>query len=240
MPVTYDLSGQTAIVTGASKGIGHEIARRLAAAGASVWNFDLASPTDDPRALAVDVTRTAEIAAAVATVLATSGRIDILVNNAGFTGGTARAEDIDPAVWRRIVEVNLTGTYEVSRLIVPHMRKAGSGRIVNIASLAGKDGSPMLSAYAAAKAGVIAFTKALGKEVATAGIRVNCIAPAAIDTELLQQMAPEAVASMVARSPQGRLGTIGEAAEMVLWLASDACTFNSGAVFDLSGGRATY
>jgi len=186
------------------------------------------------------VTRTAEIAAAVAKVLADSGRIDILVNNAGFTGGTARAEDIDPAVWRRIIEVNLTGTYEVSRLVVPHMRKAGSGRIVNIASLAGKDGSPMLSAYAAAKAGVIAFTKALGKEVATAGIRVNCIAPAAIDTELLQQMAPEAVASMIARSPQGRLGTIAEAAEMVLWLASDACTFNSGAVFDLSGGRATY
>jgi 3-oxoacyl-[acyl-carrier protein] reductase len=240
MPVTYDLSGQTAIVTGASKGIGHEIARRLSAAGASVWNFDLAPPKDDPRAAAVDVTRTADVATAVAKVLADSGRIDILVNNAGFTGGTARAEDIDPAVWRRIIEVNLTGTYEVSRLVVPHMRQAGAGRIVNIASLAGKDGSPMLSAYAAAKAGVIGFTKALGKEVATAGIRVNCIAPAAIDTELLQQMAPETVASMIARSPQGRLGTIAEAAEMVLWLASDACTFNSGAVFDLSGGRATY
>ncbi|MFZ4806773.1 MAG: SDR family NAD(P)-dependent oxidoreductase [Hyphomicrobiaceae bacterium] len=240
MPVTYDLSGQTAIVTGASKGIGHEIARRLSAAGASVWNFDLAPPKHDPRAAAVDVTRTADVATAVAKVLADSGRIDILVNNAGFTGGTARAEDIDPAVWRRIIEVNLTGTYEVSRLVVPHMRQAGAGRIVNIASLAGKDGSPMLSAYAAAKAGVIGFTKALGKEVATAGIRVNCIAPAAIDTELLQQMDPEAVASMIARSPQGRLGTIAEAAEMVLWLASDACTFNSGAVFDLSGGRATY
>lgn len=240
MNVTYDFTGRTAIVTGGSQGIGAALIKRFREAGGTAWNFDLQPPKDDPRARAVDVTDGLLVGKAVADVIADTGQIDILVNSAGFTGGTVRAEDLDPLQWRRIIDVNLTGVFEVSRLVVPHMRRRNFGRIVNIASLAGKDGSPMIAAYAAAKAGVIAFTKAFGKELATTGIRVNAIAPAAIDTELLKQMAPEAVASMVARSPQGRLGTIAEVVELVSWLSSDACTFNTGAVFDLSGGRATY
>ena len=157
-----------------------------------------------------------------------------------MAGPTVPVEAYDPAEWRRLVEVNLIGVYEVARLVVPHMRKRPFARIINIASLAGKEGTPNSSAYSAAKAGVIAFTKALGKELADTNIRVNCIAPAAIETDLLKQMAPEHVEIMIAKSPMKRLGTVAECAELVLWLASEACTFNTGAVFDLSGGRATY
>jgi len=138
------------------------------------------------------------------------------------------------------VEVNLTGVFEVTRHVVPVMRHGGWGRIVNVASLAGKDGSPSLSAYSAAKAGVIAFTKSLGKELADTNIRVNAVAPAAVETDILQQMAPEYVRAMIAKSPMKRLGTVDEVAEMVLWLCSDACSFSTGAVFDISGGRGTY
>lgn len=240
MTVSYDFSGRTAIVTGGSKGIGAATVVRLRAAGARVWNFDVDPPADDRQTRRVDVTNEAQIDAAVADVVAADGRIDILVNSAGYTGGTIPAEQLTAEQWRRIVDVNLTGVFLVSRRVTPHMRKHDWGRVVSIASLAGKDGSPTISAYAAAKAGVIAFTKAFGKELATTGIRVNCLAPAAIDTELLAQMDKAAVQSMIARSPQGRLGTIPEVVEMILWLSSDACTFNTGAVFDLSGGRATY
>jgi len=240
MTVSYDFSRRVAIVTGGSKGIGAATMTRLRAAGARVWNFDVDPPAGNPNARSVDVTNEAQIDAAVADVVAAEGRIDILVNSAGFTGGTIPAEQLTAEQWRRIVDVNLTGVFLVSRRVTPHMRKNDWGRVVSIASLAGKDGSPTISAYAAAKAGVIAFTKAFGKELATTGIRVNCLAPAAIDTELLAQMDKAAVQSMIARSPQGRLGTIPEVVEMILWLSSDACTFNTGAVFDLSGGRATY
>jgi 3-oxoacyl-[acyl-carrier protein] reductase len=240
MTVNYDFSGRVAIVTGGSKGIGAATIARLRASGARVWNFDVDPPAGDPNARRVDVTNEAQIDAAVADVVAAESRIDILINSAGFTGGTIPAEQLTAEQWRRIVDVNLTGVFLVSRRVTPHMRKNDWGRVVSIASLAGKDGSPMISAYAAAKAGVIAFTKAFGKELATTGIRVNCLAPAAIDTELLVQMDKAAVQSMIARSPQGRLGTIPEVVEMILWLSSDACTFNTGAVFDLSGGRATY
>ena len=240
MTVRYDFTGKTAVVTGGAKGIGRDIADRLRDTGARVWTWDVAPPPDDPRARRVDVTSADQIAAALADVLADSGQIDILVNNAGFTGGSVRAEDLAPTEWRRILDVNLTSVFEVSRQIVPHMRRRDAGRIVNIASLAGKEGTPMLAAYSAAKAGVIAFTKSLSKELATTGIRVNSVAPAAVETDILKQMSAETVATMIAKSPQGRLGTVAEVSEIVLWLCSDACTFNSGAVFDLSGGRATY
>jgi len=192
-----------------------------------------------PRPPIVERTREA-VAAAIRLMAAQGAGIDILVNNAGFTGGTIAVEDLDPAQWRRIVDVNLTGVFEVSRQVVPLMRRSGWGRIVNIASLAGKEGTPNLSAYSAAKAGVIAFTKSLAKELAETEIRVNSVAPAAAETDILQQMAPEAVAIMIAKSPQKRLGRVEEIAEVVLWLCSEACTFNTGAVFDVSGGRAVY
>lgn len=241
MSVTYDFSGHVAVVTGGANGIGREIARRLHMAGARVAIWDLAAPdlpgVDGYR---VDVSEPSTIAAALEATVAAHGGIDILVNSAGYVGPTVSVEAYDPAEWRRLIEVNLIGTYEVSRQIIPHMRSRPHGRIVNIASLAGKEGTPNSSAYSAAKAGVIAFTKALGKELAETNIRVNCIAPAAIETGLLAQMTPEHLAIMIGKSPMKRLGTVGECAELVLWLASDACTFNTGAVFDLSGGRATY
>jgi NAD(P)-dependent dehydrogenase (short-subunit alcohol dehydrogenase family) len=241
MPVAYDLSGRTAVVTGGSKGIGRAIVQRLSEAGAQVWNWDVSPDAlDGVAACKVDVTNAADIERAVAHVVESTARIDILVNNAGFTGGSLTVEELDPADWRRILDVNLTGVFEVSRQVVPVMRRGGWGRIVNIASLAGKEGSPRLSAYSAAKAGVIAFTKALGKELADTNVLVNSVAPAAIETDILQQMAPEYVEAMVAKSPMKRLGTVGEVAELVTWLCSDACSFSTGAVFDLSGGRATY
>ena len=241
MPTTYDLSAKTAVVTGASKGIGRAIAERLRDSGAQVWNWD-SSPSglQGIAQCRVDVTEATEIASAVAQVVDRTGRIDILVNNAGFTGGSLTVEQLDPAEWRRIIDVNLTGVFEVSRQVVPVMRRGGCGRIVNMASLAGKEGSPNLSAYSAAKAGVIAFTKSLGKELAETNIRVNSIAPAAVETDILQQMAPAFVDAMIAKSPMKRLGTVQEVAELVIWLCSDACSFSTGAVFDLSGGRATY
>ena len=164
----------------------------------------------------------------------------MLVNNAGFAGPTIRVEDYEPEQWRHIVEVNLFGVYEVSRLVVPVMRRAGWGRIVNMASLAGKEGTPNASAYSAAKAGVIAFTKSLAKELAATEVRVNCVAPAAIETSLLEQVTPEFLRIMIDKSPMQRLGTVEEVAAIVMWLCSEDCSFNTGAVFDLSGGRATY
>jgi 3-oxoacyl-[acyl-carrier protein] reductase len=241
MPVAYDFSGRTAVVTGASKGIGRAIAERLLGAGARVWSWDLEPATGGPlQHVTVDVTDSAQISAALARISSEGGGIDILVNNAGFVGGTRPVEELDPAAWRRIVDVNLTGVFDVSRQVVPVMRRAGWGRIVNIASLAGKEGTPGLSAYSAAKAGVIALTKSLGKELADTGIRVNCVAPAAVATDILAQMDPAAVEAMIAKSPLKRLGTVDEVADLVLWLCSEACSFSTGAVFDLSGRRATY
>jgi NAD(P)-dependent dehydrogenase (short-subunit alcohol dehydrogenase family) len=242
MPVSYDLTGRTAVVTGGSKGIGRATADRLKGFGARVWVWDISLPCDiDEVGFApVDVTNADQIARAVEQVLAETSRIDILVNNAGFIGISSSVEEADPAQWRRVIEVNLTGVFEVARQVVPIMRRTGWGRIVNMASLAGKEGTPNLSAYSAAKAGVIAFTKSLAKELADTSIRVNSVAPAAIKTDILEQMAPEMVTAMIAKSPMKRLGTVDEVAELVLWLCSEACSFNTGAVFDLSGGRATY
>ena len=240
MSVTYDLGGRTAIVTGGAKGIGAAIARRLSECGAQVFVWDLAAGSQPRvRYQTVDVTRSDQIAAALGAIVEASG-IDIVVNNAGIAGGSAAVVDLDPRDWRRIIEIDLTSVFEVARQVVPHLLRSRAGRMVNIASLAGKEGTPHLSAYSAAKAGVIAFTKSLAKELAETSVRVNAGAPAAVETDILKQMAPELVAAMIGKSPMKRLGTVDEVAEIVLWLCSDACTFNTGAVFDLSGGRATY
>lgn len=237
----YDLRDSVAVVTGGNGGIGAAICARLAQAGAQVvvWDLhlDAASPHRQQR---VDITDAASTEDAARALLREHGRIDFLINNAGYAGPTVPLEDYDVAEWHRIVQINLLGVFHTCRSVVPAMRAAGRGRIVNIASLAGKEGTPNASAYSAAKAGVLALTKSLGKELAETGVRVNAIAPAAVDTALLQQMAPAHVATMIAKSPMRRLGSVDEVAEMSLWLCSGSCSFNTGAVFDLSGGRATY
>ena len=241
--VSYDFAGRTAVVTGGAAGIGAEIARHYAEAGAGVAIWDLAEPDHAPPGALfcrVDISRPDAIAAAVAKTRDAFGGIDFLSHNAGFSGPTLPVVESDPATWARVIEVNLTGTFYLAHAIVPVMQARGFGRIVNMASLAGKEGTPNASAYSAAKAGVIGFTKSLAKELAETDIRVNCIAPAAIKTAILDQMTPEFVQIMIDKSPMKRLGWVDEAARMVMWLSSEDCTFNTGAVFDLSGGRATY
>jgi 3-oxoacyl-[acyl-carrier protein] reductase len=239
MPVTYDFSGQTAIVTGGARGIGRAIAGQLALSGADVWIWDI-DPIElsGTRSLRVDVANRDDIARALATLDASD--IDILVNNAGFLGSYRRFEEFDPAEWQHILKVNLVGTLEVTRQVLALMRRAGKGRIVNTASLAGKEGLPNLAAYSAASAGVIAFTKALSREISDTAIRVNCIAAGPIDTRLIRDLGNEIVDEMIAASPLKRLGDPEEVAALVVWLCSDASAFNTGAVFDMSGGRARY
>jgi len=186
------------------------------------------------------VTSADQIARAVAQIGDQTSRIDILVNNAGYFPSALPFEQLEPDEWKRTVAVNLMGVLEVSRQVLPYLRRADKGRIVNLGSLAGKEGLRNLSVYSAASAGVIAFTKALGRELADTEVRVNCIAPGPIDTDLIRALGPEVVNAMIAASPMKRLGTAAEAAELALWLCSDACSFSTGAVFDLSGGRATY
>lgn len=237
----YNFQGAVAVVTGGSGGIGAAISARLAQAGAEVVCWDLTPAADSPYGQdTVDVTDAASVDAATQRLLASRGHIDFLINNAGFAGSTVPLDEYDAAEWRRIVDVNLMGVFHTCHSVVPAMRAAGQGRIVNIASLAGKEGTPNASAYSASKAGVLALTKSLGKELANAGILVNALAPAAVKTTLLEQMSPAHVATMIAKSPMGRLGYVEEVAEMVAWLCSGSCTFNTGAIFDLSGGRATY
>jgi NAD(P)-dependent dehydrogenase (short-subunit alcohol dehydrogenase family) len=241
MPITYDFGGRVAIVTGGSHGIGRSIAERLRDAGATVFVWDLVQPDFDGVSFAeVDITDPGSIERALSRLHETHQTVDILVNNAGLVGEAAQVLEFDPVKWRRIVDVNLVGMFEVSRLVVPLMKRTGYGRVVNMASLAGKNGTPLLSAYSAAKAGVIAFTKAFGKELAETDIRVNCIAPAAVATDILQQLPEDAVRAMIEASPAKRLGTVEEVSEIALFLCSEACSFNIGAAFDVSGGRAVY
>jgi 3-oxoacyl-[acyl-carrier protein] reductase len=241
MPVTYDFRGRTAIVTGGANGIGRSIAERLRDAGADVIIWDIRK-TDSAGVsfTRVDVTQASSIEKGLAAILERHRTVDVLVNNAGFVGSATPVLEFAPSEWRRSIEVNLISFFEVCRLVVPVMLRAGYGRVVNMASIAGKDGSPNLSAYAAAKAGVIAFTKSLAKEIALSNVRVNAIAPAAIDTEILQQLTPEDVQSLIVKSPMKRLGTVEEVAALALWLCSEDCSFSTGATFDLSGGRAVY
>lgn len=241
MTVTYDFGGKTAIVTGGSRGIGKAVATQLIQSGADVWLWDADPlPLDGAHCQTVDVTKAHQIKDALAGIIANDRRIDIVINNAGYLGSYRGFEAFDPIEWQRIIGVNLMGVFEVTHQVLPIMRKAGSGRIVNMGSLAGKEGLPNLAAYSAASAGVIAFTKALSREVSDTEIRVNCVAPGPIDTELIRRLGNDVVDEMINASPLRRLGSADEVAALVLWLCSDASAFNTGAVFDMSGGRARY
>ena len=244
-----DFAGRHAVVTGGAAGLGYGIAERLIASGGSVtlWDRDEAAAGKAAAALGskafavkADVAQQASVAAAVAATLAHSPRIDALVNSAGITGPNTRLWDYPVDDWRQVMEVNINGVFLCCREVVAQMRVQGYGRIVNIASVAGKEGNPNASAYSASKAAVIALTKSLGKELADTGIRVNCVTPAAVKTAIFDQMTPEHIAFMRSKIPIGRFGTVEEVAAMVGWLCTEDCSFSTGAVFDLSGGRSTY
>jgi 3-oxoacyl-[acyl-carrier protein] reductase len=244
-----DMKGRSAVITGGAAGIGLAIARRLAASGArlSLWDRDRAAleaarqalGTDTHTAL-VDVVSETDVAAAAASTLAALGRIDALVCSAGITGPNLAVADYPLADWKQVIDINLTGVFLCNRAVLPAMRAADYGRIVNIASIAGKEGNPNASAYSASKAAVIALTKSLGKELAKTGIRVNCVTPAAVRTGMFDQMTQAHIDFMLAKIPMGRFGLVEEIAAMVAWLATEECSFSTGAVFDLSGGRAVY
>ncbi len=246
-----DLKGRVAVITGGAQGIGFAIAERYLASGARVvlWDIDAAKLDAACAALGamgpvrgevVELTDDGAVGAATASALSAEGRIDILVNNAGITGGNATTWELDPAVWRRVIEVNLIAPYLTCRHVAPAMAKAGWGRIVNIASVAGKEGNPNASHYSASKAGLIALTKSLAKELATKGVLVNAIAPAVARTAMFEQMTEQHIAYMLGKIPMGRLLEVQEIAAMAAWLASEDCSFSTGAVFDITGGRSTY
>ena len=241
--------GRVAIVTGGAGGIGLAVGRRLAAAGAKVVLVDLRRDAVSAAAeslgagatgVQADVGSVADVEGLVARTLEREGRIDILINSAGIMGRTAPLWELSVDEWNHVLAVDLTSVFLVSRAIVPHMRARGSGAIVSVASIAGKEGTPNLIPYTVAKAGIIAFTKALGKEVVADGIRVNCVAPGVVDTPLLGQLPATATQVMLSKAPMGRFGTADEVAAVVQFLASDDASFVTSQCFDASGGRATY
>jgi 3-oxoacyl-[acyl-carrier protein] reductase len=246
-----DLEGRTVVITGGARGIGYAVAQRSLKSGAQValWDIDaerLQRASDEldaagrVSASVVELTDEASVDAAVQKTLAAHGKIDVLVNNAGITGGNGTTWELAPDVWRRVIDVNLIGPFLTCRAIVPHMLKNGYGRIVNIASVAGKEGNPNASHYSASKAGLIGLTKSLGKELATKNILVNAVTPAAAKTEIFDSMSQQHIDYMLSKIPMNRFLLPEEAASLILWLSSEDCAFSTGAVFDLSGGRATY
>ena len=248
---SIDLKNRVAAITGGAQGIGYATAERMLASGASVVLWDLDGPLlaqakaslgklGRVSTAQVELTDEAAVAKAAAQAIAEFGRIDILVNNAGITGGNATTWELAPEMWRRVIEVNLIAPYLVCHAVVPQMLKQGYGRIVNVASVAGKEGNPNASHYSASKAGLIALTKSLGKELATKGILVNAVAPAAAKTAMFATMKPEFIDFMLSKIPMGRFVNVEEIAAGICWLASEDCSFTTGSVLDLSGGRATY
>jgi 2-dehydro-3-deoxy-L-rhamnonate dehydrogenase (NAD+) len=239
------LAAPVALVTGGQGGLGRVIVSRLLADGMRVVSADMRpGPGDDedprPHTLAVDVTDAQAVDALVAAVRAQLGTVAVLVNNAGIAGPSTAVADYPPAEWRRVLEVNLTGTFHCMRACLPGMIAAGYGRIVNVASIAGKEGNPWMGAYSASKAGVIALTKSAAKETATTGVLVNCVVPGVIESGLTEAATDEERRLFVSRVPMGRMGRAEELAELVSWLASERCSFSTGAAYDLSGGRAVY
>jgi 3-oxoacyl-[acyl-carrier protein] reductase len=244
-----DLKNRVAVITGGAQGIGFAVAERFVASGAKVVLWDIDEPLLSKATAAlgaaasgarVELTDAAAVSAATQAALAQLGRIDILVNNAGITGGNGPTWELAPDMWRRTIEVNLVAPYLTCHAIVPAMIKQGYGRIVNVASVAGKEGNPNASHYSASKAGLIALTKSLGKELATKNILVNAVAPAAARTAMFEQMKPEFIDYMLSKIPMGRFVEPNEIAAAIAWLASEDCSFTTASVLDVSGGRATY
>jgi len=248
-----DLEGRCAVVTGGVSGIGLAVCERFAASGArvAVWDLDAKAASDAAASLpgvatgghagvAVDVTDERSVAAAMADTVGRFGRLDVMVCSAGVAGPNSLTWEYDTAEWRKVIDVNLIGVFLCNRAAVPAMLANDYGRIVNIASIAGKDGNPTASAYSASKAGVIGLTKSIGKETAKTGVRVNCITPAAVRTPIFDQITQQHIDFMLSKIPMGRFGLVEEIAAMVAWLSSEECSFSTGAVFDLSGGRAVY
>lgn len=247
--IQFDFKGRVAVVTGGARGIGLAVVKRLLGAGAScsIWDVNEAElrkrETElGPQAhtVAVDLTNSAEVQRAAEATKARFGKIDILLNNAAIAGPTAKLWECKPDEWKRTIDVDLVNVFNCCHAVVPIMLERKYGRIVSIASIAGKEGNPNASAYSTAKAGVIGLTKSLGKELAQSGILVHAIAPAVIETEMLQQTTQEHINYMVSRIPMGRTGKVEEVANLICWLASEECSFSTGAVHDISGGRATY
>ena len=233
--------GRVALVTGAASGIGAAAAARLLAEGARVATFDLdASSLEGVLALTGDVSASAAVDQAVATATAELGPIDVLVCSAGVPGASLRTQDVSDEEWKRVMAINADGIFWCNRAVAPGMAERGYGRIVNVASIAGKEGNPMAAAYSASKAAVIGLTKAVGKDFAKTGVTVNCIAPAVIETPILEGLSQQHVDYMLERIPMGRMGKAEEVAALVCWLASEECSFSTGATYDISGGRATF
>jgi 3-oxoacyl-[acyl-carrier protein] reductase len=244
-----DFNGRTAVITGGAAGIGFAIAQRLVASGGrvSVWDHDAAALDKAKARLTagidtrvVDVADAASVDAAAQAAASALGRIDALVCSAGITGPNTTTWEYPVDAWQQVMEVNVNGVFLCNRAVVPVMLKHDYGRIVNIASVAGKEGNPNASAYSTSKAAVIGLTKSLGKELAKTGIRVNCVTPAAVKTAIFDQMSQQHIDFMLSKIPMGRFGQVEEIAALVAWLCTEDCSFSTGAVFDLSGGRATY
>ena len=247
---SIDLNGRIAVVTGGASGIGLAIAQRFAASGAKVviWDINPQAAKEAAAGLAggghlgvsVDVTGEVSVAAATASTVKAFERLDILVCSAGITGPNTTTWEYGVADWRKVMDVNVNGVFMCNRAVIPAMLKNDYGRIINIASVAGKEGNPNASAYSASKAAVIGLTKSVGKELAKTGVRANCVTPAAVKTAIFDQMSQQHIDFMLSKIPMARFGLIEEIAAMIAWLASEECSFSTGAVFDLSGGRATY